>query len=221
MNHMVNEDCCMRDLLLDYFEKPSRYRIAKEQRQRCCAKCNPHLDYGIIGGNKYPWCYLYHEQGSKGGKDALKVRKVAIYWASREAAELSKGAFYPLDNHTLILCASELRALQGKYYRVFLHNSLRVATPNWEYMEQYGEELLRELQEVIVNTPSATAMSLIESSRPKFQTALQDPAHTQPHRKDVLQGISSATDASTSASKKRSVLGDITNIADSNKRRQE
>ncbi|KAI5301351.1 hypothetical protein KEM55_002725 [Ascosphaera atra] len=234
---MVNDEkACMRDLLLDHFGEPLQYRVAKEERRRCCFRCDKTLDYGTVNANTYPTCYLYNEHGNRPGPLARRVNRAVISWAKRTAEKETALSHLAIDQPTLMLSAAEVKVLQARYQHILLRNSLREFLRGWEWMNEYESELIQVIRDA-VGTPTAHEASLHDSLNPNFQTALQRPEDSQPHREDEyyqdensqqageIQGDdenrSEGAKKSTSTVRplKRKVISDITNTAQSSQRR--
>jgi hypothetical protein len=90
---LANDDSCLREQSLDFFDEPSEYRT-NIRKERCCSPCNE--GYHLAKSEKH---YLYAELGNSLNKKRKEILESITIWANEQLLTL-----FPTAAFDLITC---------------------------------------------------------------------------------------------------------------------
>lgn len=142
----INPNCCRRKIILEFFEDHKADQdtcIGLPPPERCCNICSPKLRrYTPI-----PATSSVLRRPRKGSPEALVMEKITAWCTARSNALLPNAAFTaPAD---LFLAEEVIIQLANAGSNVQSMEKLTaIVTPEWEWLDEYGEDLLQALQDI-------------------------------------------------------------------------
>lgn len=136
---LANDDSCLREQFLDFFDEPSEYRM-NIRKERCCSSCNEEYHLGKLDKH-----YLYAERGNSLNKKRKKILESITKWADEQIP-----AVFPTVGFELTTCCfltdKQRTSLAKNAHIIFNLNQLRETLGSWRFFTTHGEALLKELR---------------------------------------------------------------------------
>ncbi|KZZ96177.1 DNA helicase, ATP-dependent, RecQ type [Ascosphaera apis ARSEF 7405] len=182
--HLINNDSnCIRDAFLHYFDEPARFTTAKQQRHRCCSKCDTALSWGVVSLDNYPHCYLHSEKAPRTCPIGKKVIKAVREWALEKAnIRFASARFTPRVE--MIIPPAIQKVIEANATLLLSMSNIEKHLNNWRFLKEYGEEFLVAITAVTQTRPKSLSKAQFELhkrvSYPAFETYPQSPSTQAP-----------------------------------------
>ncbi|KAI5307150.1 Vacuolar protein-sorting-associated protein 28 [Ascosphaera pollenicola] len=95
----------------------------------------------------HPRCQLRWppEQGEWRAEQAQRVREAVTEWNRERACEIQPNSAYGVPC-SVLLSGPQLDVLEQNYHEISSQTDIRRLIPSWEWLDKYGDELLRAIQ---------------------------------------------------------------------------
>jgi superfamily II DNA helicase RecQ len=136
---IANDDSCLRERFLDFFDEPSEYRT-NIRKERCCSSCNEEYHLGKLDKH-----YLYAERGNALNKKRKKILESITKWADEQLPTLFPRAAFDLVT-CCFLTDEQRTSLAKNAHIIFNLDNLQETLGPWHFFNTHGEALLKELR---------------------------------------------------------------------------
>ncbi|OXV06221.1 hypothetical protein Egran_06012 [Elaphomyces granulatus] len=194
--NLINQPVCLRETIWDYFKEPNESR-RMVPADRCCSKCQPKYDLGLLNLDRYPKYYTYVEKGPKANKMGKQIGKTVVF----------PNMPFVL-NSTCFLSSSQQELLERYGRQIFGFKDLEEHLGTWEYLDTYGHRLLEVIRDCRKGSQqSAGRRRLAEPPTSNSQPA--DTLSTQMVSSNDSPGVVMPVTPSSNQSRKRKPLQQI------------